>query len=224
VNEHTGDTVVLPAETGPAETGPAETGLAGQGRAGAWSLPGPRRQARREFRPRRRVPGVLVAALLVAAGIVGCLWAASAALGRPLWNIPPGDFAVPLQSTVHWDDTGTLIVAAAVAFVGFLLIAIALIPGRPRAMVLASGDDSLVIGVPRRNLRRSLGWLVTDIAGIDRAKVKAGRNSVTVHATTRLRDPAGLRESVQAVVEDRLASLDPLWPARVRVRLHRKEG
>jgi hypothetical protein len=167
---------------------------------------------------------VLVAAVLVAAGIVGCIWAASAALGHPLWNIPHSDFAGPLQSSVHWDDTGTLAVASAVAFVGFLLILIALIPGRTRAIPLASGDDSLVIGVPRRNLRRSLGWLAQDVPGIDRAKVRTGRQSVKVRVTTRLRDPAGLRESVQGIVEDRLARLDLLWPVRVKVRLHRKKG
>lgn len=201
-----------------------ETGRPGPPRADAWSLPGPRRKARREFRPRRRTPGVLVAAVIVAAGLVGCVWAASAALGDPLWNIPHSDFAGPLQSTVHWDDTGTLIVASAVAFVGFLLILIALIPGRARAIPLASGDESLVIGVPRRSLRRSLGWLAEDVAGINRAKVRTGRHSVKVRVTTRLRDPAGLRESVQAVVENRLARLDPLWPVRVKVRLRRKEG
>jgi uncharacterized protein DUF6286 len=193
-------------------------------RADAWSLPGPRRKARREFRPRRRIPGVLVAAVIVAAGIVGCIWAASAALGHPPWNIPHSDFAGPLQSTVHWEDTGTLLVSSAVAFAGFLLIVIAVIPGRTRAIPLASGDASLVIGVPRRSLRRSLGWLAADVAGIDEAKVRTGRHSVKVRATTRLRDPAGLRESVQAVVEDRLARLDPLWPVRVKVRLRRKEG
>jgi hypothetical protein len=193
-------------------------------RADAWSLPGPRRKARREFRPRRRVPGVLVAAVIVAAGIVGCIWAASAALSHPLWNIPHSDFAGPLQSTVHWDDTGTLLVASVVAFVGFLLIAIAVIPGRARAIPVASGDESLVIGVPRRSLRRSLGWLAADVAGIDKAKVKTGRHSVKVRATTRLRDPAGLRENVQAVVEDRLTRLDPLWPMRVKVRVRRKKG
>ena len=193
-------------------------------RAGAWSLPGPRRRARREFRPRRRIPGVLVAGVLAAAGIAGCIWAASAALSRPLWDIPHGDFAGPLQTTVHWDDTGTLLVASAVAFVGFLLVVIAVIPGRIRAIPLASGDDSLVIGVPRRNLRRSLGWLAADVAGIDKARVRIGRHSVTVRATTRLRDPAGLTERVQAVVEDRLGRLDPLWPARVEVRLRRKGG
>jgi hypothetical protein len=193
-------------------------------RADAWSLPGPRRKARREFRPRRRIPGVLVAAALVAAGIAGCMWAASAALSQPLWSIPHGDFAGPLESTVHWDDAGTLLVASAVAFVGFLLIVIAVIPGRTRAIPLASGDDSLVIGVPRRSLRRSLGWLAADVAGIDKARVRIGRHSVTVRATTRLRDPAGLRESVQAVVEDRLARLDPVWPMRVQVRLRRKGG
>jgi hypothetical protein len=193
-------------------------------RADAWSLPGPRRKARREFRPRRRIPGVLVAAVIVAAGIVGCIWAASAALSHPLWNIAHSDLAGPLQATVHWDDTGTLLVASAVAFAGFLLILIAVIPGRARAVPLASGDDSLVIGVPRRSLRRSLGWLAADVAGIEGAKVRIGRHVVKVRATTRLRDPAGLRESVQQVVEDRLARLDPLWPARVKVRLRRKEG
>lgn len=212
VTGHPADTAVLP-----------ETGRPGPPRAGAWSLPGPRRKARREFRPRRTIPGVLVAAVIVAAGIVGCIWAASAALGHPLWNIPHSDFAGPLQGSVHWDDTGTLIVASAVAFVGFLLILIALIPGRIRAIPLASGDGSLVIGVPRRSLRRSLGWLAEDVAGIDGAKVRTGRRSVKVRVTTRLRDPAGLRESVQAVVEDRLASLEPLWPVRVKVRLRRKE-
>ena len=193
-------------------------------RAGAWSLPGPRRKARREFRPRRRTPGVLVAAVLAAAGFAGCAWAASAALSHPLWQIPHRVFAGPLQTTVHWDDTGVLLVASAVAFVGFLLIVIAVIPGRTRAVPVASGDDSLVIGVPRRNLRRSLGWLATDVAGIDKAKVRMGRRSVKVRAITKLRDHAGLRESVQSVVEDRVARLDPLWPVRVKVRLRRKGG
>ncbi len=166
---------------------------------------------------------MLVAAVIVAAGIVGCIWAASAALGRPLWNIPHSAFAGPVQSTVHWDDTQILIGASAAAFVGFLLILIALIPGRTRAIPLASGDESLVIGVSRRSLHRSLGWLAEDIAGIDRARVKTGRRSVKVRATTRLRDPAGLRESVQAVVEDRLAGYEPLWPMRVKVRVRRRE-
>ena len=165
---------------------------------------------------------MLVAAVIVAAAIVGCIWAATAALGHPVWNIAYGDFAGPLQSSVHWDDTGTLIVASAVAFVGFLLILIAVIPGRTRAIPIASGDESLVIGVPRRSLRRSLGWLAEDIAGIDRARVRTGRHSVRVRATTRLRDPAGLRENIQTVVEDRLARLDPLWPVRVKVRLRQK--
>ena len=193
-------------------------------RADAWSLPGPRRKARREFRPRRRIPGVLVAAVLVAAGIVGCIWAASAALSHPLWNVPHSDFAGPLQSTVHWDDTGTLLVASAVAFVGFLLILIAVIPGRARAIPLASGDESVVIGVPRRSLRRSLRWLVQDVPGVEAAKVRARRRAVKVRATTRLRDTADLQEKVRTTVEDRLRALDPLWPLPVKVKMRVKEG
>jgi hypothetical protein len=208
-----GDTSLLPH--GGASPRPA--------RADAWSRPGPRRKARRVFRPRRTIPGVLVAAVLAAAGILGAIWAASAALGHPLWKIPHRDFAGPLQSTAHWSGPGTLAVAAAAAFVGFVLILIAVIPGRPRSIALASGDDSVVIGVPRRSLRHSLAWLAGEIPGVDSAKVRAGRRSVTVRATTRLRDPADLRESVQATVENRLAALDPLWPLRVKVRLRRKE-
>jgi Family of unknown function (DUF6286) len=207
-----GDTSVLPTGGGPPR--PA--------RADAWSRPGPRRQARRVFRPRRTIPGVLVAAVLAVAGILGAIQAVSAALGHPLWTLPHRDSAGPLQDT-HWASTGTIAVAAAVAFIGLVLVLIGVVPGRPRAIALGSGDDSVVIGVPRRSLRHSLAWIAQDVAGIHRAKVKAGRRSVTVRATTRLADTAGLREGVQAAVQDRLAALDPLWPLRVKVRLRQKE-
>jgi hypothetical protein len=208
-----GDTQGLPPSAGPPR--PA--------RADAWSRRGPRHKARREFRPRRLVPGVLVAAVLAAAGILGAVQAASAALGRPLWKLPHRDFAGRLQDT-HWNDTATLAVAAAVAFIGLVLVLAGLIPGRPRAIPLASGDESVVTGVPRRSLRRSLARLAADIDGIDRARAKARMQSVKGRATTRLRDTAGLRENVHSAVQDRLAALDPLWPPRVKVRLRRKAG
>ena len=208
-----GDTAVLPTGGGPPR--PA--------RAGAWSQPGPRRRARRVFRPRRTIPGVLVAAVLAAAGILGAIQAVSAALGRPLWQVAHRDLAAPLQHT-HWADTGTLAVAAAAAFIGLVLILIGVIPGRPRAIALASGDESVVIGVPRRSLRHSLAWLAEDVTGIHSAKVRAGSRSVTVRASTRLRDAASAREAVHGAVQDRLTALDPLWPLRVKVKLRRKEG
>lgn len=206
-----GDTQVLPPAAGPPR----------RGRAEAWSRRRPRHRARRVFRPRRTVPGVLVAAVLAAAGILGAIQAASAALDRPVWNVPHRDFTGPLQDT-HWNDTVTLAVAAAVAFIGLALVLAGLIPGRPRAIPLASGDELIVTGVPRRSLRRSLARLAADIDGIDRARVKARHRSIVVRATTRLRDTTGLREDVRTAVQDRLAALDPLWPPRVKVRLRRK--
>jgi hypothetical protein len=165
---------------------------------------------------------VLVAAVLAAAGILGAIQAVSAAVGRPLWKVPHRDLAAPFQHT-NWADTRTLTVAAAAAFIGLVLILIGVIPGRPRAIALASGDESVVIGVPRRSLRRSLAWLAEGVTGIHSAKVRAGSRSVTVRATTRLRDTASLREAVHAVVQDRLTALDPLWPLQVKVRLRHKE-
>jgi hypothetical protein len=208
-----GDTVVLPS--GSEQPRPA--------RSDAWSQPGSRRKARRMFRPRRTIPGVLVAAVIAAGGIIGCIWAVTAALGNPLWNVSYGDFAGPMQTTAHWDDTRTIAIAAAVAFVGFVLILIGVLPGRARAVPLASGDESVVVGVPRRSLRRSLSWLAAEVPGIDSAKVRVRRRAVTVRASTPLRDITGLRESVQAVVQDRLAALDPLWPPQVKVRLRQKK-
>jgi hypothetical protein len=165
---------------------------------------------------------VLVAAVLAAAGILGAIQAVSAAVGRPLWQVPHRDLAAPLQHA-HWADTGTLTVAAAAAFIGLVLILIGVIPGRPRAIALASGDESVVIGVPRRSLRRSLAWLAEEVTGIRNAKARTGGRSVTVRATTRLRDTASLREAVHAAVQDRLTALDPLWPLQVKVRLRQKE-
>ncbi len=208
------ETLVIPAPGGPPP----------QERADAWTRPGARRKARQTFRPRRTIPGVLVAAVVAAAGIIGCIWAASAALGHPVWTVSHGDFGGPLQSTVHWASTGTRIVASAVAFAGFVLILIAVVPGRARAIPLASGDDSVVIGVPRRSLRRSLGWLVQDIPGIAKAKVRTRRRAIKVRATTRLRDTADLQVLVRTTVQDRLRALDPLWPQQVKVKLRVKEG
>jgi hypothetical protein len=193
-------------------------------RADAWSRPRARRKARQVFRPRRTVPGVLVAAVLAVAGILGAIWAVSAALGHPLWTVPHGDLGGPLQNTVHWADSGTIAVGAGVAFIGLVLVLIGVTPGRPRAVPLASGDSALVIGVSRRNLRHSLSWLVEDVPGIDSAKVRTGRRSLKVRATTRLRDTAGLREKAQATVQDRITALDPLFPLQVKVRLRRKKG
>lgn len=165
-----------------------------------------------------------MAAIVAAAGILGCIWAASAALGHPLWRVSHSDFAGPVQNTVHWSSTGTVTTASIVAGVGLLLILIGVIPGRTRAIPVASRDGSVVIGVGRRNLRRSLGWLAEEVPGIDKAKVRHGRRFVKVRATTRLRDTTGLAEKVRTVVEQRLSALDPLWPTQVKVRLRHKEG
>lgn len=192
-------------------------------RAAQWSDRGARRRARRVFRPQRKVAASIVAAILAAAGILGAIEAVSAALGRPLWRVPYHDFAGPLRDT-PWSDAVTLAAAAAAAFTGLILVLAALLPGRPDAIVLASGDASVVIAVPRASLRRVLARAARDVDGIERARVKLRRRSATIRATTRLRDTSGLRSSVQAAAQDRLTALDPLSPVRIRARIRRKAG
>jgi Family of unknown function (DUF6286) len=202
---------------------PAGARLAPQGRAAEWSRRGARRRARRVFRPRRSVASVIVAAVIAAAGLLGVIEAVSAALGHPLWRVPHRYFAGPLRDT-PWSDVVTLAIAAAVAFIGLVLVLAALIPGRPRAIPVASGDTSVVVGVPRASLRRAVARAAQDVDGIDRARVKLRGRRITVRAATRLRDTTGLRGSVHAAVQDRLTALDPLWPMRIRVRIRRKAG
>lgn len=207
-----GDTQLLAADAQPQ-----------RGHAAQRSNPGVRRQARRVFRPRRKIPAIIVAAILASAGILGAIEAVTAALGHPLWKVPYHDFAGPLRDT-HWSDTVALAVAAAVAFIGLILLLAAVLPGRPSAIVLASSDTSIVIGAPRASLRRVLQRAARDVDGIERARVKLRRRSAAIHATTRLRDTSGLRGSVHAAVQNRLTALDPLSPIRIRVRMHRKAG
>src|SRR5581483_11298318 len=148
------ENVSEPTRTTGTQLLPADTQPPWQ-RAAQWSNPGERRRARRVFRPRRSVPAIIVAAILATAGILGAIEAVGAALGHPLWKVSYHDFAGPLRDT-HWGDTVAPAAAAAIAFIGLILLLVAVLPGRPSAIVLASGDTAIVIGAPRASLRRVL--------------------------------------------------------------------
>lgn len=177
------------------------------------------RRARRVFRPRRSVAAGMVAGALAVAGILVAVQAISAAFGNPVWRTP--GLTGTLQNT-RWNDPAPLTAAAAAALIGLVLLLAGLLPGRPHAIPLASGEESVVIGVTRPGLRRALTLAAQHVDGVTRARVRLRPRGVVVRATTRLRDPAGLDENVHAAVQDRLNELDPLSPMRIKVRIRQR--
>jgi hypothetical protein len=60
------------------------------------------------------------------------------------------------------------------------------------------------------------------VDGIASAKVKVRRRRARVYATSSLRDIAGLTAQVETAVTDRLTTLGPLRPLRVRVSVRKR--
>ncbi len=178
---------------------------------------GARRAAVRAFRPRRVVPSVLAASLLILAGATVAAQVVFSMLGHP-----------PLpQRTVRPDDPGVMGAAACVAFAGLLLLLSAMLPGRTRTVPLTGDDPAFVIGLRRSSLRSALAAESLLVPGVDEVNVRLRgrlRPCATVRAFTSLRNPGDLAGRLSDAVRDRLDELDPVRRTRVAVHLsHRKD-
>jgi Family of unknown function (DUF6286) len=180
-----------------------------------------RRAAARAFRPSRKVPAAVTAVLLTAAALATAI-AAVAAATRGRAQQPPLTWLTPL-GRARWDDPATLITAAVACLLGLLLLALALTPGRPRLIALASEDPQTVTGITRAGLRRHLATVAVGVDGVSRARVRLGRRRVQVKAATPLRDARELPGQVTQALTTRLEELRPLRPVRVHVNVRERE-
>jgi uncharacterized protein DUF6286 len=179
-----------------------------------------RRAAKRAFRPRRGYPAIVVSALLAAAAIVTAVEIIAGLLDRgPV--LLPVDSLARLGRTTHWDHLTVLIPAGVAGAVGLLLVALALWPGRPRAVGLTSDDPDMVLGIARGGLRRHLVQAAEGVDGIARTNVKIGRRRIRVRAASPLRDTSGLADQVRQAVTERIDRLAPLRHPGVRVTVGR---
>ncbi|HEX6196690.1 MAG TPA: DUF6286 domain-containing protein [Jiangellaceae bacterium] len=168
---------------------------------------------RADLRRSRRVPAVLVAAGLLTIGAVTAVEAVLVAAGlAPL--LVPRDRLADQATGVDWDDPGLLTVAAIAAAVGLLLLALAVLPGRRRLLVIRAADPGVLVTVGPRALRRLLATDATGITGVHRARVALrGR-----HTTLRIRGRGGVnpgaRTQAAQAVRDRLEQLHPAYATR----------
>ncbi|WP_214410649.1 DUF6286 domain-containing protein [Sphaerisporangium fuscum] len=180
------------------------------------------RTASRAFRPRRTVPATLTALALAVAAILALVGAVAAAAGG-LVHAPQAGWLTPLDR-LHWDDPSALATASVAVVLGFLLLAAALIPGRPRAIPLASEDPQILTGITRSGLCRHVAAVAGHVPGVSGARARLRGRRLHVTATTPLRDPGELPGQVAGAVSARLSELRPLKPVKVDVSIRRKEG
>lgn len=180
------------------------------------------RATRRAFRPLRVVPAVVTAALLAIAAILVMIEVVAALLHRSV-AVLPVTWLAWLGRTSYWDDLHVLAGAAAVAAIGLLLLALALSPGRPRAVTVKCDDPDVLMGVTRPSLRRYAEDAAQGVDGITGARAVSGRRRVRVRATSPLRDARGLTDEVRRAVEQRFEELALLNPPRLRVTVRSRE-
>ncbi|GGL35507.1 DUF6286 domain-containing protein [Planomonospora parontospora] len=196
--------------------------LAGPG--GAPEAPeGPRpqaggRRAARLLRPSRGPAGAVVA--LAAAVVLSALAAGTVTLlsGSSSALAVYGRLAAG-PGALSWSDPVVLGAALGVVAVGAALVAVAVVPGRPRLVPLETGDPLAVIGLTRSGLRRTLRAAAESVDGVGRARVRLGRGGVEVLVVAETDGTGRLLRRVGAEVGDRLAALGAVCGDEVVVRL-----
>lgn len=184
-----------------------------------------RRGVRRAFRSPRKVPAVVVAALVAGLALLGLAEVVSRLVNRPLGLLPVAWLTRQGEQT-RWEDPAAVTAAVVIAGLGLLVLAVAVWPGRGRAVPLDLGEAGVAAGITRAGLRRIAADAAVNVDGISRATVQVRRRRLRVWAHSPLYDTRGLAEQAEQAVTARvgkLALLAPL-PARVTVWRRRERG
>ncbi len=171
-------------------------------------------------RPRRTVPAVLVAVLLLAVAVLVTWSSAQVLLGQqPI--VPFADLAAALAALTPADPP-VLAAAALSAVAGLVLVVVAVVPGAPTVLALATPAEPasrLAAGVTRRSLIHTLSRAAA-VDGVDAARVRLDRRRVVVTARTPYRTAQpDLADQVRDAVTARLADVGLARPVTVAVRL-----
>jgi hypothetical protein len=168
------------------------------------------------LRPRRVVPAVLVALVVLAA----CVLVAVSCLQQVSGRAPliPWPRLAEYGARLHWQDTTVLTAGGIAAGLGIVVLLCALLPGRPTVVPLAAGPSEA--GLSSRGLRYVLTQAAAEQRGVTGADVRVGGRHVHATVSTTHPDTQEVRESVGQVLEGRLDRIDLASrpPLRIRVR------
>lgn len=170
-------------------------------------------------RPRRTVPAVSAALLLLAAGLAVTVSLIQRLTGNR--EFLSYDSIARHLHDLTWDDPLVAAAALVAVVLGVLLLLAAVLPGRATVLPLSSGDppDRIDGGVRRKDLSAVLRAAANSIAGVHSARVRIRRHTVTVTARTDLHENQGLADRICELVGVRAREAG--FPVRkVRAGLH----
>ncbi|WP_410586224.1 DUF6286 domain-containing protein [Amycolatopsis sp. lyj-23] len=165
-------------------------------------------------RPRRSVPALLSALVLLAACVLVAVSAIQRILGERAW-IDYDTVAATLHN-LHWTDLATAVAGSLLALAGVVLLLAAIVPGTATVLPLAGRFDS---GVARGGYRTALRTAAAGVDGVSTARVRLGRRRIKVRIDTTRTRPDGLAETVRTAVADRLDRIGPATSPAVKVRV-----
>lgn len=169
-------------------------------------------------RPRRTLPATLTALALLAAGAVVAVVAIQLIINERPW-IDYGAVATALHDT-RWRDTVVLYTGIGAAVVGLILIAAAVLPGRPTVLPLSGDRENMDSGASRRSLRSTLRAAASGVDGVASAKLALGSRRARTAVRTNRTVTEGLDESVRTAVDHRLDQITPQRRPALAVRVH----
>ncbi|MGH4025919.1 MAG: DUF6286 domain-containing protein [Pseudonocardiaceae bacterium] len=185
-------------------------------------------------RPRRTVPATIAGLVLLAASLGLAVSCVQLLAGKP--PLIPFSTLGALGRETTWNDPAVLAGGTALAVLGLVLLAGAVIPGTPQVLALASAGASAgpsagapagapagrsPAGVTRSSLARDLTARAAGADGITGARVKVGARTVKVVARTPLRNHSGLAERLHDVVAERLDDINLAQRPRLRITVAR---
>ncbi|WP_370964484.1 DUF6286 domain-containing protein [Amycolatopsis sp. cg9] len=172
-------------------------------------------------RPRRSVPAVLTAVVVLAACVLVAVVAIQTIVGERPW-ISFGSVASALHD-LRWTDAVPAVAGGVVALLGLVLVLGAVLPGALTVLPLGGPFDA---GAARGSYRSTLRAAAASVDGVSGAAVKVGARRVKVRVKTARTRPDGLADAVRAAVGHRLDQIGPATrPAvSVRVRAPRKKA
>ena len=172
-------------------------------------------------RPRRNVPAVIVAIVLLAGCVLVVVAVVQSLLGQtPLVSLPQ---LLSVTSAQQWTSAAVIAAAVVVAVLGLILLLAALRPGNPTVLPLARITDSdgspvADAGVRRNTLGKDLTTAASTVPGVVSASVKTGKARVTATVTTAAKDPDAVPGQVREHLESRLRDIGFVRTPKVRVR------
>lgn len=167
-------------------------------------------------RPRRGVPATLTALVLCAAGALVAVVAIQLLLRETPWI--SYDWAATTLHDTRWRDTAVLVAGIVVAALGLVVLAAALLPGKPTVLPLRDNESEVDSGASRRSFRSTLRVAAASVDGVSSARLRLGRRRVRAAVRTNRVTTAGLDEAVAAAVEHRLAQIGPATDLTVQTR------